>query len=107
MFGLIGGEANAIEAGKRMLSSMTPTILEKDGELFMVVGSPGGSTIITTVFQTILNVVDRDMNIRQAEAARRFHHQWLPDRKSVVEGKSVSVRVDLGGRRCIKNTQKA
>src|SRR3546814_306270 len=80
MFGLIGGEANAIEAGKRMLSSMTPTILEKDGELFMVVGSPGGSTIITTVFQTILNVVDRDMNIRQAEAARRFHHQWLPDR---------------------------
>src|SRR3546814_18890591 len=80
MFGLIGGEANAIEAGKRMLSSMTPTILEKDGELFMVVGSPGGSTIITTVFQTILNVVDRDMNIRHAEAARRFNHHWLPDR---------------------------
>ncbi|RNI31680.1 gamma-glutamyltransferase [Rufibacter latericius] len=80
MFGLIGGEANAIAPGKRMLSSMTPTILEKDGKLFMVVGTPGGSTIITSVFQAILNVVDHGMSMQQAVAAPRFHHQWLPDR---------------------------
>ncbi|TCS86812.1 gamma-glutamyltranspeptidase/glutathione hydrolase [Anseongella ginsenosidimutans] len=79
MFGLVGGEANAIEPGKRMLSSMTPTILEKGGRLFMMVGSPGGSTIITTVFQTILNVVDYGMTISEAVDAKRFHHQWLPD----------------------------
>jgi gamma-glutamyltranspeptidase len=79
MYGLIGGAANAIEPGKRMLSSMTPTILEKDGSLFMVVGTPGGSTIITSVFQTILNVVDFGMDIQEAVAAPRFHHQWLPD----------------------------
>lgn len=79
MFGLVGGKANAIAPQKRMLSSMTPTILEKDGKLFMVVGTPGGSTIITSVFQTILNVVEHDMNMQQAVAAPRFHHQWLPD----------------------------
>lgn len=79
MYGLVGGMANAIEPGKRMLSSMTPTILERDGKLFMVVGTPGGSTIITSVFQTILNVVDFGMNIQEAVAAPRFHHQWLPD----------------------------
>lgn len=79
MFGLVGGEANAIESEKRMLSSMTPAILEKDGELFMVVGSPGGSTIITTVFQTILNVIDYGMEIDEAVRVKRFHHQWLPD----------------------------
>lgn len=78
MFGLTGGEANAIEPGKRMLSSMTPTILEKDGQLFMVVGTPGGSTIMTSVFQTILNVVDFGMDMQEAVAAPRFHHQWLP-----------------------------
>jgi len=79
MYGLIGGIANSIEPGKRMLSSMTPTILEKDGKLFMVLGSPGGSTIITTVFQTILNVIDWDMNMQEAVNSPRFHHQWLPD----------------------------
>ena len=79
MFGLIGAEANAIEPEKRMLSSMTPTIVEKDGELFMVVGSPGGSTIITTVFQTILNVIEFDMGMSEAVSSSRFHHQWLPD----------------------------
>ncbi|MGK6351340.1 gamma-glutamyltransferase [Parapedobacter sp. DT-150] len=79
MYGLIGGEANAIEPGKRMLSSMTPTIVEKDGKLFMVVGTPGGSTIMTSVFQTILNVVDFGMNMQEAVSAPRFHHQWLPD----------------------------
>jgi gamma-glutamyltranspeptidase/glutathione hydrolase len=79
MFGLTGGTANSIQAGKRMLSSMTPTIVEKDGKLFMVVGTPGGSTIITSVFQTILNVIDFDQNMQQAVDSKRFHHQWLPD----------------------------
>ena len=78
-FGLIGAEANAIEPGKRMLSSMTPTIVEKDGRLFMVLGAPGGSTIITSVLQTILNVTDYGMTLDQAVGASRFHHQWLPD----------------------------
>ncbi|MEO5911522.1 MAG: gamma-glutamyltransferase [Pelobium sp.] len=79
MYGLVGGEANAIAPNKRMLSSMTPTILEKDGDLFMVVGTPGGSTIITTVFQTISNVIDYKMSIQKAVNVGRFHHQWLPD----------------------------
>ena len=79
MFGLIGNEANSIAPGKRMLSSMTPTIVEKNGQLFMVVGSPGGSTIITSVLQTILNVYEYKMNMQQAVNAPRFHHQWLPD----------------------------
>lgn len=78
-YGLIGGEANAIEPGKRMLSSMTPTILEKEGDLFMVVGSPGGSTIITSVYQTILNVIVHDFPMQGAVNAPRFHHQWKPD----------------------------
>lgn len=79
MYGLIGGEANSIAPGKRMLSSMTPTIVEKNGKLFLVLGSPGGSTIPTTVFQTLINVVDYGMNIKQAVDTGRFHHQWLPD----------------------------
>jgi len=79
MYGLVGGEANAIAPNKRMLSSMTPSIVEKDGSLFMVVGTPGGSTIITSVFQTIINVIDFEMNMQQAVAAKKFHHQWLPD----------------------------
>lgn len=79
MFGLIGGAANSIQPNKRMLSSMTPTIVEKDGKLFMIVGTPGGATIITSVFQTILNVVEFGMNMQEAVDAKRFHHQWLPD----------------------------
>lgn len=80
MFGLLGSEANAIEPGKRMLSSMTPTIVEDpSGELFMVIGSPGGGRIITTVFEVMLNVIDHEMNIQEAVAAPRIHHQWLPD----------------------------
>ncbi|WP_394353966.1 gamma-glutamyltransferase [Adhaeribacter swui] len=79
MFGLVGTSANAIAPGKRMLSSMTPTILERDGKLFMVVGTPGGSTIITSVFQTILNVLDHDMSMQEAVNAKRVHSQWLPD----------------------------
>ncbi len=79
MFGLIGAEANSILPEKRMLSSMTPTIVEKDGELYMSVGTPGGSTIITSVFQTILNVHEFNMTMQQAVNAARFHHQWQPD----------------------------
>ncbi|PKA84381.1 gamma-glutamyltranspeptidase/glutathione hydrolase [Ulvibacter sp. MAR_2010_11] len=79
IYGLVGGEANAIAPHKRMLSSMTPTIIEKDGKLSMVVGTPGGATIITSVLQTILNVYEFNMNMQQAVDAPRFHHQWLPD----------------------------
>jgi len=108
MFGLVGGKANAIEPGKRMLSSMTPTIIEKDGKLFMVVGTPGGATIITSVFQTILNVTDFGMDMQQAVDAKRFHHQWLPDQvmiehatfddatKAKLEQKGYKI-VDIGG----------
>lgn len=78
-YGLLGGEANAIEPEKRMLSSMTPTIVERNDSLLMVLGSPGGSTIITSVFQTIVNVLDFGMTMQQAVSAKRFHHQWLPD----------------------------
>ena len=79
MFGLIGAEANKIQPQKRMLSSMNPTIVEKDNELFVVVGTPGGSTIITAVAQTILNAHEFDMSMQEAVNANRFHHQWLPD----------------------------
>ena len=79
MFGLIGAKANEIQPEKRMLSSMTPTIVEKDGQLWMVVGTPGGSTIITSVLQTILNVHEYDMGMQEAINQPRFHHQWLPD----------------------------
>lgn len=79
MFGLIGAEANSIAPEKRMLSSMTPTIVEKDGKLWLVVGTPGGSTIITAVAQTILNVYAFNLSMQEAVNAPRFHHQWLPD----------------------------
>ena len=79
MYGLIGSKINRIEPGKRMLSSMTPTIVEKNNDLYMVLGTPGGSTIITSVLQTILNVHEFKMTMQQAVNAPRFHHQWLPD----------------------------
>jgi len=88
MYGLVGGEANSIQPGKRMLSSMTPTIVEKENKLFLVVGSPGGSTISTTVFQIIVNILDFGMNVQDAVNAGRFHHQWLPDYIS-YERKSI------------------
>lgn len=94
MFGLIGGEANAIEPNKRMLSSMTPTIIEKDNNLYMVLGTPGGSTIITSVFQTILNVIDYGMDMQEAVDSKKFHHQWLPD-VLVVEEKTISDELDV------------
>ena len=79
MFGLIGGQSNSIKPKKRMLSSMTPTIVEKNGKLFLVLGTPGGSTIITSVFQTILNAYEYKMGIQESIDSPRFHHQWVPD----------------------------
>ena len=94
MFGLIGSEANSIVPQKRMLSSMTPTIIEKNGELSMVVGTPGGSTIITSVLQTILNVYDFKMDMQTAVNAPRFHHQWLPDMVILEPQKFDSLLID-------------
>ena len=78
-YGLVGSEKNAIAPNKRMLSSMTPTIIEKEGKLFMVIGTPGGSTIITSVLQCFLNVAEYGMTMQQSVSKPRFHHQWLPD----------------------------
>lgn len=86
MFGLIEGEANAIAPGKRMNSSMTPTIVTKDGQLFLVIGAPGGGRIITGVMQAILNVIDFGMNVQDAVDAPRIHHQWQPDRLYTERG---------------------
>lgn len=84
-YGLIGGEANRIEPGKRMLSSMSPTIVTRDDQPILVTGSPGGSTIINTVLQVVINVLDHDMPVEQAVASPRFHHQWKPDRITYEE----------------------
>jgi gamma-glutamyltranspeptidase/glutathione hydrolase len=114
-FGLVGGEANSIVPEKRMLSSMTPTIIEKDGSLKMVVGTPGGSTIITSVFQTVLNVIDHKMSMQDAVNAKRTHSQWLPDRilieqngvdQSIIEdleemGHMIEFRKSMGRMDCI------
>jgi gamma-glutamyltranspeptidase/glutathione hydrolase len=86
MFGLVQGEVNAIQPGKRPLSSMSPTLLLKDGKLFMTVGAPGGSRIPTAVMQVILNVVDFGMNVQDAIDAPRIHHQWQPDKLSLERG---------------------
>jgi gamma-glutamyltranspeptidase/glutathione hydrolase len=85
-YGLIGGEANKIEPGKRMLSSMSPTIVLKNGKNFLVAGSPGGSRIITTTLQVIMNVIDHRLNVQAAVNAPRIHHQWLPDEIRIEEG---------------------
>ncbi len=96
VYGLLGGEANAIAPQKRMLSAMTPTIIEKNGELYMVVGTPGGSTIITSVLQTILNVHEHNMSMQEAVNAPRLHHQWLPDEiRMEVSGFSESLLNEL------------
>jgi gamma-glutamyltranspeptidase/glutathione hydrolase len=100
MFGVLGGEANKIEPGKRMLSAMTPTIVEKDGKLHMVLGTPGGSTIITSVFQVIVNVGDFHMGMQQAVNAPRIHSQWYPDviipEKGAVSREDSMKLVELG-----------
>ena len=85
-FGLLGEKANAIEANKRPLSSMTPTIVFKEGKPYMVLGSPGGSRIITTVLQVTLNVLEHEMNISEAVIRPRIHHQWFPDILLVEKG---------------------
>jgi gamma-glutamyltranspeptidase/glutathione hydrolase len=96
MFGLIGAEANSIEAEKRMLSSMTPTLVERDGNIWLVVGTPGGSTIITAVAQTILNAYEFNLSMQEAVNAPRFHHQWLPDVLVFeTEGFSVQLKQEL------------
>jgi gamma-glutamyltranspeptidase / glutathione hydrolase len=87
-YGLIGGEANAVEPNKRPLSSMSPTIVLKDGEPVLVTGTPGGSRIITTTLQVIMNVIDHGMNVAEATHAPRIHHQWLPDELRIEEGLS-------------------
>ncbi len=94
-YGLIGGDANAVAAGKRPLSSMSPTIVMKDGKVFLVTGSPGGSRIITTTLQIIMNVIDHKMNIAEATQAPRIHHQWLPDELRVEEGISADTKAIL------------
>lgn len=85
-YGLIGGAANKIEPNKRMLSSMSPTIVKKDGKNFLVTGSPGGARIITTTLQVISNIIDHNLNVLAAVAAPRFHHQWLPDEVRIEQG---------------------
>ncbi|WP_330203366.1 gamma-glutamyltransferase [Cyanobacterium sp. Dongsha4] len=91
-YGLTGGEYNAIAPEKRMLSSMTPTIITKDGEVFLVTGSPGGSRIITTVLQIIINVLEFNLNIAEATVSPRFHHQWLPDELLLEKGINQDTR---------------
>jgi gamma-glutamyltranspeptidase len=86
MFGLVQGESNAIAPRKRPLSSMTPTIVTRDGKLDMVIGAPGGSRIITAVLQVFLNMADFDMNVQDAVDAPRFHHQWKPDKLEFERG---------------------
>lgn len=112
-FGLVQGEANKIQAGKRPLSSMTPTMVFRDGQPWLATGSPGGSVIITTVLQTILNAMDFDMNIATAAAGARVHHQWMPDKLRVEQGVSVdtiNILRDMGhpvevGNRTLGRTQ--
>jgi gamma-glutamyltranspeptidase/glutathione hydrolase len=83
MYGAVGGKANAIKAGKRMLSSMAPTIVLKDNKLFLVVGTPGGTTIPTSVFQTLVNIIEFGMSTEDAVYKPKFHHQWLPDQVDI------------------------
>jgi gamma-glutamyltranspeptidase/glutathione hydrolase len=90
IFGLVGNEANAIAAGKRMLSSMTPTIVERDGKVFLVLGTPGGATITTSIFQIILDLAEHGMTLQEAVDFKRFHHQWLPD-EIAIEDSAFSV----------------
>ena len=94
MFGLTGSEANSVAPKKRMLSSMTPTIVTKNDKLYMVVGTPGGSTIITSVFQTVLNVYEHGMGMQEAVNAPRFHHQWLPDRVVLEPNKFNNIIIE-------------
>jgi gamma-glutamyltranspeptidase/glutathione hydrolase len=95
MYGAIGGEANAIMPGKRMLSSMTPTIVLKDNKPFLVVGTPGGTTIPTSVFQTLVNIIEFGMSTEDAVYKPKFHHQWLPDTLDVEKNFPLNIRDSL------------
>jgi gamma-glutamyltranspeptidase / glutathione hydrolase len=95
LYGAVGGEANAIAPGKRMLSSMTPTLVLKDGKPFIVVGTPGGTTIPTSVFQTIVNIIDFGMSADDAVNKPKFHHQWLPDQIDVERSFPEATRIAL------------
>ena len=95
LFGLLGTESNAIEPGKRMLSTMTPTIVLKDKKPFLVLGTPGGSTILTSVFQTIVNIVEFDFSVEDAINKPKFHHQWQPDLIYIEEGFPETVKNSL------------
>lgn len=95
MFGAIGGDANAIQPGKRMLSSMTPTIVLKNNQVFLVVGTPGGTTIPTQVFETLVNILEFNMSTEDAVYKPKFHHQWLPDSLYLEKGFSENVRLEL------------
>jgi gamma-glutamyltranspeptidase/glutathione hydrolase len=94
-YGLVGFEANLPGPGKRPLSSMTPTIVLKDGKVVLVAGSPGGSRIISTVLQVVVNVLDYGMNVAAAVDAPRLHHQWLPDEVRVEQGFAQSMLDEL------------
>jgi gamma-glutamyltranspeptidase/glutathione hydrolase len=95
LYGAVGGEANAIQPGKRMLSSMTPTVVLKDGKPFLIVGTPGGTTIPTSVFQTIINIIDFNLPTSEAVNRPKFHHQWLPDEVSIERSFPLQVITKL------------
>ncbi len=106
-YGLVGGKLNAVAPEKRMLSSMSPTIVMKDGRPFLITGSPGGGRIITTVLQIIINVIDFDMNISEATNAVRVHHQWLPDELQAERGlneDTINILREMGYRVVIGRT---
>ena len=94
MYGAIGGKANAVAPGKRPLSSMTPVIIAKSGKPWMVVGTPGGTTIPTSVFQVIVNVAEFGMSLPDAVQSKRFHHQWRPDKIFIEEGALTEEVID-------------
>jgi len=95
MYGAIGGVANEIVAGKRMLSSMTPTIVLKNNHPFLVVGTPGGTTIPTSVFQTLVNIIDFNLSTDDAVNKPKFHHQWLPDILNIEKGFPAETKLKL------------
>ena len=95
MFGAVGGEANAIQPGKRMLSSMTPTIVMKNSKPYIIVGTPGGTTIPTSVFQSIVNIIDFKLSPNMAVNAPKFHHQWLPESVLVEKNFPLTTVKDL------------
>ena len=97
MYGAVGGEANAIKPGKRMLSSMTPTIVLKGDMPYLVLGTPGGTTICTSVFQTIVNIIDFNMSTEDAVWKPKFHHQWLPDEVYLEKGFPADTKKALEG----------